>query len=42
MKDGYIYIHDRSARLDTMNCCLANMTEILTNGFEMGNGAECF
>ena len=21
-KDGYIYIHDQSARLDTMNCCL--------------------
>ena len=20
-KDGYIYIHDQSARLDTMNCC---------------------
>lgn len=37
MKDGYIYIHDRSARLDTMNCCLCDMTEILTGGFEMGN-----
>ena len=37
MKDGYIYIHDRSARLDTMNCCLADITAILTGGFEMGN-----
>ena len=37
MKDGYIYIHDRSARLDTMNCCLANISEILRGGFEMGN-----
>lgn len=37
MKDGYIYIHDRSARLDTMNCCLADITSILTGGFEMGN-----
>ena len=37
MKDGYIYIHDRSARLDTMNCCLTDITSILTGGFEMGN-----
>ena len=37
MKDGYIYIHDRSARLDTMNCCLADISTILTGGFEMGN-----
>ncbi len=37
MKDGYIYIHDRSARLDTMNCCLADITSILSGGFEMGN-----
>ncbi|MFQ9446825.1 MAG: hypothetical protein ACLR4A_05235 [Christensenellales bacterium] len=21
-RDGYIYIHDMSARRDTMNCCL--------------------
>lgn len=21
-KDGYIYVHDQSARLDTINCCL--------------------
>lgn len=37
MKDGYIYVHDRSARLDTMNCCLCDMSSILTGGFEMGN-----
>lgn len=37
MKEGYIYIHDRSARLDTMNCCLYNITEVLGGGFEMGN-----
>lgn len=37
MKDGYIYIHDRSARRDTMNCCLYNMTDVLTGGFEMAN-----
>lgn len=37
MKDGYIYIHDRSSRLDTMNCCLADISTILLGGFEMGN-----
>lgn len=37
MRDGYIYIHDRSARLDTMNCCLADVGTILRGGFEMGN-----
>lgn len=37
MKDGYIYIHDRSARLDTVNCCLANISDVLNGGFEMGN-----
>lgn len=37
MKDGYIYIHDRSARLDTMNCCLFDMTTVMKDGFEMGN-----
>lgn len=37
MKDGYIYIHDRSARLDSINCALFNMAEVLKNGFEMGN-----
>ena len=36
-KDGYIYIHDQSARLDTMNCCLFNVGDVLSGGFEMGN-----
>lgn len=36
-KDGYIYIHDRSARLDTFNCCLARIGTIMKDGFEMGN-----
>ena len=35
-KDGYIYIHDQSARLDTMNCCLFDVKSVLTGGFEMG------
>lgn len=36
-KDGYIYIHDMSARRDTMNCCLFDMSRVLKNGFEMSN-----
>ena len=36
-KEGYIYIHDQSARLDTMNCCLCDMSTIMHGGFEMGN-----
>ncbi|MGN1317932.1 MAG: anaerobic ribonucleoside-triphosphate reductase [Lachnospirales bacterium] len=36
-KDGYIYIHDMSARRDTMNCCLFDMGTVLKGGFEMGN-----
>lgn len=36
-KDGYIYIHDQSARLDTMNCCLFDIGNVLKGGFEMGN-----
>ena len=36
-KDGYIYIHDQSARLDTMNCCLCDVGAIMQGGFEMGN-----
>ena len=35
--DGYIYIHDMTARRDTMNCCLFDMEKVLSNGFEMGN-----
>ena len=37
MKDGYIYIHDRSSRLDTFNCCLFRIGEVMQGGFEMGN-----
>ncbi|MCI5823229.1 MAG: anaerobic ribonucleoside-triphosphate reductase [Lachnospiraceae bacterium] len=37
IRDGYIYIHDMSARRDTMNCCLFNVQEVLQGGFEMGN-----
>lgn len=37
MKDGYIYIHDRSARLDTWNCCLCRIGNVMQGGFEMGN-----
>lgn len=36
-KDGFIYIHDKAARRDTMNCCLYNTKEVMTGGFEMGN-----
>lgn len=36
-RDGYIYIHDQSARLDTMNCCLFDVGNVLRGGFEMGN-----
>lgn len=37
MSDGYIYIHDRGSRLDTVNCCLFDMKNVLSGGFEMGN-----
>ena len=37
IRDGYIYIHDMSARRDTMNCCLFDVKTVLTGGFEMGN-----
>lgn len=37
MKDGYIYIHDRSARLDTFNCDLMRVGLVMKDGFEMGN-----
>lgn len=36
-RDGYIYIHDMSARRDTMNCCLFDVQNVLSGGFEMGN-----
>ena len=37
IRDGYIYIHDMSARRDTMNCCLFDVKSVLSGGFEMGN-----
>ena len=37
IRDGYIYIHDMSARRDTINCCLFDVAEVLKGGFEMGN-----
>ena len=36
-RDGYLYIHDMSARRDTMNCCLFDVEHVLSGGFEMGN-----
>ena len=36
-RDGYIYVHDMSARRDTMNCCLFDVKHVLAGGFEMGN-----
>lgn len=35
--DGYLYIHDMSARRDTLNCCLFDVGNLLKGGFEMGN-----
>ncbi len=36
-RDGYLYVHDMSARQDTMNCCLFDVENVLRGGFEMGN-----
>ena len=36
-RDGYIYVHDMSARRDTMNCWLFDVASVLKGGFEMGN-----
>ena len=36
-REGYIYVHDMSARRDTMNCCLFDVRTVFTGGFEMGN-----
>lgn len=35
-RDGYIYVHDKSARMITMNCCLFDMDSVLKGGFKMG------
>lgn len=37
VSDGYLYIHDRGSRLDTMNCCIYDMKNVITGGFFMGN-----
>lgn len=37
MSDGYIYVHDRGSRLDTTNCCLFDMKNLVSGGFFMGN-----
>ena len=37
MSDGYIYVHDRGSRLDTINCCIYDMKNLITGGFFMGN-----
>lgn len=36
-KEGYIYIHDMAARLDSVNCCLFDIGNVVRGGFEMGN-----
>lgn len=35
--EGYIYIHDMSQRRDTLNCCLFDVKNVMSKGFEMGN-----
>lgn len=37
MSEGFIYVHDRGSRLDSMNCCLFDMKNLLSGGFLMGN-----
>lgn len=36
MTEGFIYIHDRGSRLDTINCCLADIGSIMKGGFSLG------
>lgn len=35
--EGFIYIHDKNARLDTINCCVYDMEGLMKGGFKMGN-----
>ena len=37
VSDGYLYIHDRGSRLDTINCCIYDMKNLIKGGFFMGN-----
>lgn len=34
-KDGYIYVHDMTNRMSSMNCCLFDLTTVLKGGFNM-------
>lgn len=36
-KDGFIYVHDMCARLDSANCSIFDIGTVLNGGFEMGN-----
>lgn len=33
VRDGYIYVHDMSARRDTTNCCLFDLATVIKGGF---------
>ncbi len=36
VRDGFIYVHDRNARMVyALNCCLFNMSYVMENGFEI-------
>ena len=35
--EGFIYIHDKNARLDTLNCCVYDIEGLMKGGFKMGN-----
>lgn len=35
--EGFIYIHDKNARLDTINCCVYDMEGLMKGVFKMGN-----
>lgn len=37
VNDGYIYIHDKGSRFDSINCSLFDMKSVLSGGFTMGN-----
>jgi len=37
LSDGYIYAHDQSARLDTTNCSLFDLGNLLKGGFMLSN-----
>lgn len=37
VSEGYLYIHDRGSRLDSINCCAYDMASLLHGGFFMGN-----